>query len=312
MSTFNLRRIDLNLLGIFEVVYEERNQRKAAERLFMTQPAVSAAISRLRDNVQDRLFLVSPRGLTPTPKADELYKAFHAALGVIRTNLGNGETFRPDECQRIFRVAIEYGSGAALALPLFNRLRALAPNARLQIQTIPDEMIRLARLKTGELDISISQTRTLESEIESARFNLHQGVFVVREGHPRISQSPDLGAMTREEYVLVHGQPMTYENPEMDTLVACIRDRLVLEVPSATVIPQIVRRTDLATIMSRQTLEALDCSQGLQIFDLPITYVRGTAFVHWSVNADQAMRWFRERVLEEMRELTDASESAEK
>jgi DNA-binding transcriptional LysR family regulator len=149
MSTFNLRRIDLNLLGIFEVVYEERNQRKAAERLFMSQPAGSAAISRLRDIVQDRLFIVTARGLTPTPKADELYAAFHAALGVIRTQLGTGGTFSPSESQRIFRVAIEYGSGAALALPLFDRLRALAPNARLQIQTIPDEAARLARLKSG-------------------------------------------------------------------------------------------------------------------------------------------------------------------
>lgn len=312
MSTFNLRRIDLNLLGIFEVVYEEKNQRKAAERLFMTQPAVSAAISRLRDIVQDRLFLVSARGLTPTPKADELYKSFHAALGVIRTNLDNGDNFSPDECQRIFRIAIEYGSGAALALPLFNRLRALAPNARLQIQTIPDEMARLARLKSGELDISISQTRTLESDIESAPFNLHKGVFVIREGHPRISQNPDLDAMSREEYVLVHGQPMAYENQELDALVACIRDRLVLEVPSATVIPQIVRQTDLATIMSRQTLEALDCSQGLQVLDLPITYGRGTAFVHWCLNADQATRWFKERVLDELKEMTRTSESTEK
>jgi DNA-binding transcriptional LysR family regulator len=309
MSTFNLRRIDLNLLGIFEVVYEERNQRKAAERLFMSQPAVSAAISRLRDIVQDRLFIVTARGLTPTPKADELYAAFHAALGVIRTQLGTGGTFSPSESQRIFRVAIEYGSGAALALPLFDRLRALAPNARLQIQTIPDEAARLARLKSGELDISISQTRTLESEIESAPINLHQGVFVVRSGHPRISDSPDVETMTREEFVLVHGQPMAYENQELDALVSCIKDRLVLEVPSAAVIPQIVRRTNLATIMSRQTLEALDCAEGLQIFELPISHVRGTAFVHWSVNAQEATQWFKELVLSEIRSLADGCSS---
>lgn len=312
MPTFNLRRIDLNLLSIFEVVYEEKNQRKAAERLFMTQPAVSAAISRLRDIVQDRLFLVSARGLTPTPKADELYKALHSALGVIRTHLGTGETFTPSECQRIFRMTIEYGSGAALALPLFNRLRARAPNARLQIQTIPDEVARVGRLKSGELDLSISQTRTLESDIESTPFNLHEGVFVVREGHPRISMTPDLEAMSREEFVLVHGQPMAYENRDLDALVACIRDRLVLEVPSAVVIPQIVRQTDLATIMSRQTLAALDYSEGLRIFDLPIRFGRATTFVHWSVNADKATQWFKEQVLDELRSMTEYSASAEK
>ena len=66
------RKIDLNLLTIFEAVYETRNQSRAAERLYMTQPSVSVAISKLRSLVGDRLFLVGPGGLSPTKKADTL------------------------------------------------------------------------------------------------------------------------------------------------------------------------------------------------------------------------------------------------
>ena len=204
-------------------------------------------------------------------------------------------------------MSIEYGSGAVLALLLLDCQPALAPNTRLQIQTIPDEAARLARLKSGELDISISQTRTLKSNIESAPINFHQGVFVVRVGHPRISDSADMETMTREEFILVRSQPMAYENQELDALVPCIKDRWVLEVPSAAVIPQIVRRTNLATFMSRQTLEALDCAEGLQMFELPINHVRGTAFVHWSVNAQEATQWFKELVLSEIRSLAEGT-----
>ena len=305
MSSFNLRRIDLNLLNIFEVVNEERNQRKASERLYMTQPAVSAAIARLREIVHDKLFLATSRGLTPTPKADELYKAVHASLGLIRTQLGTGGEFSVAECQRIFTVAIDYGSGAALALPLFQRLRALAPKAKLQIKTISEEQTRLEMIKSGELDVSVCQFRTVESGIESAPFNLHQGVFVVREGHPRISYAPDLETMTGEEFVLVHGQPMTYENSELDALVACVRDRIALEVPSAAVIPQIVKKTDLASIMSLLTLNALDCSDGLLIFELPSKQERATAYVHWREDADQASQWFKTLLLDVLRSIAN-------
>jgi DNA-binding transcriptional LysR family regulator len=305
MASFNLRRIDLNLLKIFEVLYEEKNQRKASERLFITQPAVSAALTRLREIVHDKLFLATSRGLTSTLKADELYKAVHASFGLIRNQLDYSGEFSPAECQRVFTVAIDYGSGAALALPLFNKLRAFAPKARLQIQTISEESTRLEMLKSGGLDLSICQFRTLESDIESSPFSLHQGVFIARKGHPRISQAPDFEAMTREEFVLVYGQPMAYENSELDALVACIRDRIALEVPSAAVIPHIVKGTDLVSIMSRLTLSALDCSGGLLICDLPTKQERATAYAHWCVEADLASSWFRELVLEELRSLSN-------
>ena len=113
--------------------------------------------------------------------------------------------------------------------------------------------------------------------------------------------------MAGEEFVLVHGQPLAYENSELDALIACIRDRIVLEVPSAAVIPHIIQQTDLATIISRQILEALGCLPALQVFDLPIRYGRGTAYVHWSLNADPATQWLRERVLGELRSLAGDS-----
>src|SRR6187402_2290916 len=86
-SMLNLRSVDLNLLPVFEAAYEEKNLSRAANRLAMTQPAVSHALSRLRHAFKDELFLRHPRGVTPTPLADQIYGRLGEALGLVRSTL---------------------------------------------------------------------------------------------------------------------------------------------------------------------------------------------------------------------------------
>ena len=77
----NLRSVDLNLLPVFEAAYEERSLSRAAERLAMTQSAVSHALTRLRALFKDELFVRQARGVLPTPAADRVYGKVHVALG---------------------------------------------------------------------------------------------------------------------------------------------------------------------------------------------------------------------------------------
>ena len=298
----NLRRIDLNLLTVFEVVYEERNQRKASERLFMTQPAVSSSVARLRDIVNDKLFSVTPKGLVPTPKATDLYNSIHPALGVIRSNLDVEEAFEPSECQRVFKLAVDYGSGAAVALPLFNQLRAHAPSAKLHIVNLPKSELIPEMMREGELDIVLSQYRLTDPFIESIPYNWHTGVIVVRKGHPRINSSLTVEDLASEDFVFVHGQPTSYDVSNMDNLLACIRDRVVLEVPTATVIPSIIRKSDMVSLISKQVFESLESSHELQVFDLPIDYPPAATFAHWKqdLSHDPSGQWFKEQFKEVM------------
>lgn len=308
MPRVNLRRIDLNLLTVFEVVYEERNQRKASERLFLTQPAISSAISRLREITQDRLFQNTPRGLIPTARADELYAGLRMALDQIRAELDSSDQFIAANSQRVFKLAVEYGSGAALILPLFKALRAEAPLSRLQIQSINEGEQAIESLKKGEIDLLISQRRFLEIGIDSEVFNLHQGVVVARENHPRIHKVPTLDTLMGEQFVLVHGQPMAYENKALDELVHCIKDLVVLEVPTAVLIPQIVRHTDLVSVISLQTLQAVEGAHGLQVFDLPAQGARANAYVHWQEQTDSGGQWFRAFALHHLPLILDVSD----
>jgi LysR family transcriptional activator for leuABCD operon len=107
----NLRGIDLNLLPVFEAAYEERSLSRAADRLAMTQSAVSHALSRLRSTFRDELFIRQASGVFPTPVAEMIYAKLRGALGSVRESVAETRGFDPKSSGRKFFVAISHPLG---------------------------------------------------------------------------------------------------------------------------------------------------------------------------------------------------------
>src|SRR5215471_18498646 len=123
---FDLRRIDLNLLTVFEAVHEVGTVSGAAERLALSQSAASHALARLRAACTDDLFVRAGQGLSPTPVANELYPVIKQALEALRASLAEASGFDPARSQRRFRVAIPHPLGPFYALDLNSRSRNCA------------------------------------------------------------------------------------------------------------------------------------------------------------------------------------------
>ena len=102
----NLSDKDLNLFVVFDVIYTERNLTKAGEVLGITQPAVSNALSRLRKNFNDELFVRTSKGMLPTPVAQNMVKDIRQALDLIRNSISESESFNPKTAQITFRISI--------------------------------------------------------------------------------------------------------------------------------------------------------------------------------------------------------------
>src|SRR5690242_2071048 len=117
----NLRSIDLNLLPIFEAVYEERSLSRAANRLAMTQSAVSHAMSR------NELFIRQARGVVPTPVAETIYGSLRNSLASVRESIAQMRDFDPRTSSRKFCVAIAHPLGPMIAVRLHERLALAAP-----------------------------------------------------------------------------------------------------------------------------------------------------------------------------------------
>ena len=107
----NLRSVDLNLLPVFEAVYEERSLTSAAQRLAMSQPAVSNAVARLRTVFNDELFVRHGRGVHRTSAADAVYAKLHGALGTMRESVSDARGFEPKSSTRSFFLSVSHRSG---------------------------------------------------------------------------------------------------------------------------------------------------------------------------------------------------------
>src|ERR1700757_1786703 len=102
----NWRQLDLNLLVVFDAVVQARNATRAAEKLNMSQPAVSHALARLRAALDDELFVRTPDGMEPTPQAEHLAPSVRQALAELAAALGNRATFEPRTAARSFAIAV--------------------------------------------------------------------------------------------------------------------------------------------------------------------------------------------------------------
>jgi len=232
--SLNLRRLDLNLLTVFEAVYEERSQQKASERLYMSQPAISNAISRLRSLLDDKLFYGN-KTVQTTHRADELYPQVHQALSLIRAEILEKTHFDAPQTRRHFTIAISYASGFILGSPILRRIETLAPGAKLIIRTIDphDEIPKL--LRDQSIDLAVSHRDFDDPMILSELCINFEMVAVVRKSHPRIQTAPTREALDLEDFVTVHDFNYPTNAGDLRELMDTSHARARIEVPNALI-----------------------------------------------------------------------------
>lgn len=182
METRELAKIDLNLLNSLQVLLEEQNVSRAAERLFITQPAMSKTLSRLRDLFDDPLFTRSSHGMQPTPKALELATDLAGILQEI-TGLVSGTRFDPATYSGEVTLALSEYIGVTLLPVLTHRLQSLAPLLNIRVITRVEN--QLGELSLGKLDfaIHIEQSR-YDKDFRVAPLGGSPPALLVRDTHP--------------------------------------------------------------------------------------------------------------------------------
>ena len=290
----NLRRIDLNLLTVFEAVFEERSQQRASERLHMSQPAISHAISRLRHLLGDPLFRGN-RILEPTTRAQALYPAIRHALDLVRAEFTDPTGFDPTQTRRTFHFGTSYGSGFLLGGALYSALSAKAPMARLAIHDLPDEKDLALWLRTQRVDLAVAGAPVTDPMLETAAGLDFRIVAVVGMAHPRLKGTPTLEEFRTERFVWVGQSEPVSEVPELQTFIRWAREQSPLEVPNALLLPTIVIQTELVALMPLSFAEPLRGAYPLRILPLPFEQVDRHSVVVWhrSLAGDPAVTWFR-------------------
>src|SRR5690606_13705732 len=147
-----LHQLDLNLLLAFDALMTQRNVTRAAEQCFISQPAMSHALNRLRQFFEDPLLVRSATGMVPTARAEALHRAVRQALGLLEQELGREERFDPATSGRRFVLSTTDYVECVLVPPLIRRLKTQAPGVRIEIEILRDRLPEGA-LANGEVDL---------------------------------------------------------------------------------------------------------------------------------------------------------------
>ncbi len=296
----HIKDIDLNLLRLFDAVYQTRNVSRAAEALDITQPAASQGLTRLRLLLNDPLFVRAAGGVQPTPAAVRLADAVRHALAILEQALIPAATFEPASSRRSFRIHMS-DIGEARFLPtLMARLGTRAPGLRLETAPVPAAEIA-SSLDSGRLDFAFGFLPTVQ-DTRSAVLLRDRYIVLLREGHPllprlrRLKGDALVAQMQSLEFVAVRSHSETLRILQMLRL----EDRLRLVTQHFLVLPGIVKATDLAVVMPRSIALGFGAGGGHAVVEPAFPLREFEVSLHWSRRAqdDPAHRWMRETITE--------------
>lgn len=291
----SLRRIDLNLLVILDALLSEQHVTRAAERLHLSQPAVSHALARLREVLGDPLLVRQGGGLVPTARALELAAPLAEALAQVQSLLAPN-LFDPASAKRTFRLAMS-DYGAAILLPgLVRTLRRAAPGIDLLIIHASREGM-LDGVLNGEIDLAAGVFPDLPAELRSTPlFEEHYACLVDRNSLPEDGVL-DLPTYLARPHVLLEMRGSG--TPEIERALTAIRERrhVAISLPHWSVAPQLIEGTDLILTVSSRGLLTID-QQKLLVVPPPF-HIPSFEFVlawHKRRGGDTALQWLNEQV----------------
>lgn len=295
----NLRRIDLNLLTVFETVYEDRNFTHAAKRLGMTQPALSNAIKRLREEVGDALFVRASGGVEPTVRADALAPHVATALNHVRLALAESGPFNPETTNHRFKVCVG-DFGESFCLPELFRSNEAGPS-QIQIAALGDAGREYVNdLRNGLIDLVWDFMPLEDGHLVSEIAFEDELVCIMRKDHPLANQP-----LTTENYMSMRHVAVRPTHNYVQTIERVLRkeslDRNVaVEVDHVTAMPFIVARTDFVALTAASIARNLGAGLGLIIKKLPFDAppVRVYQTWHRRMQEDPAHKWLRESLKE--------------
>lgn len=302
MDNASLHRFDLNLIKVFLAISDCRNLTQAANRLGLTQPAVSHALRRLRDDFGDPLFVRVGNGMEPSQTALALRPAFEQVMRLVGDTLQASRQFEPATSTRRFRVAMT-DTGEFVILPhLIAALQSAAPDATVQSMRIAPEDLPGA-LRTGQVDVAIGYQPGLDQTGAVGRPLLTDKIVCLfRADHPLAGQPWTAEAFADLSFIDVGRDATGYRMARQFIADLGIRYRTVAQLDHFTIVPEVLRRTDFVALFPQSVCRMMNRHGEFDHLDLPfsvptfdVKFWVGQAFA-----ADTALTWLYELLLNQM------------
>jgi len=292
---------DLNLFVIMNSIYTEGSLTKAAEVVGITQPAVSNALSRLREKFDDELFVRTGSGMVPTQKTENIIKDVQNALQLMQKSVNEPDEFKPESSQRTFRISLgDINEGRILAI-LMGKIEKEAPNVSVESYYSARDQVPHA-LATNELSFAVDPFIPNSKDTNSMKVFSDKFVIAHRANHPVTKVSNlDLDEMLKLKYINISNRKRGASVVEMEMQKMQLQPEMALRGQHYLVTPEIVRSTDLCLLCA----ETFAKKHGLSYVEIPLKVPPLEQYLIWhnSDDNDGSHIWMRNLIAESFNEV---------
>lgn len=302
----DLNKVDLNLFVVMDAIYAESSLSGAARRLYVTQPAVSAALGRLRDLFGDPLFVRNGRQMVPTPATENIIRQVRDALALMRSSIDQTYHFTPSTEERTFRFGMSDLAESIVLPSLYKVFEREAPNLRLQVMQL-NRREALRSLSAGQLDFVIDAPVLANEQLCHCPLFSGEYVAIVREDHPVLTQELTLERYLQLAHLHVSSRTtgLGYVDYALERLN--VKRRIVLRTQHYLMAGKLVAETDLcATVLSY-----FADFPGTRMLTLPFELEPQGHHLYWHHNrdSDPAIRWIKDTILQLQKNHSDERKS---
>jgi len=294
----DIRGVDLNLLKAFDALATERAVTRAGDRIGLSQPAMSHALSRLRDLFADDLFVRTPTGMEPTARAREIAPLVAAAIEHIEAALNLGIGFDPAKSGGIFTAGMAEYAEVALVGRLAAAFADRAPRATLRLTPLTGANAA-EQLDRGVIDVAVAHFNALPPHIESVLLLRDPFVVVAGRRHPITGQQLSVEAYAAANHILV--SPRGDTSGALDRILVDfgLRRRIALLVATYLALPAALAASDLVATVPSRTARQIAAIAEIEIMPLPIDFAMTVSMAwHRRAASEPAQAWFRSLLID--------------
>jgi DNA-binding transcriptional LysR family regulator len=293
---FTRANIDLNLLIVFDAVMQTRNLTRAGRRLGLSQPATSHALARLRGMLHDELFVRTPEGMQPTPRAQQMAGPVREALRTLSATL-EPDAFDPSRSTRQFTLAMNNYGARAVAPTLLRRVAATAPGVTLDIRPLGGADV-LDLLDDDGVDLALAVLTDGGERFKCTRAMQDDYVAVLDRGHSAAAEP----LLSIERFASIPHVMISSSDDDTAFVDEALEQRgfvrrIAARVPFLAIVLVLVG-SDLLVVMPRRVAKDLSVICPVVVKELPFPSPRISLSMIWHRRVDNqpAHRWLRDMV----------------
>ncbi|WP_249223002.1 LysR family transcriptional regulator [Noviherbaspirillum sp. L7-7A] len=296
----DIENIDLNLLRIFDALIRARNVTLAGELVGLSQPAVSYALNKLRVITADPLFVRTPRGMEPTPRAARMALPVREILEMVKRDVFLHDEFVPGTNNKSFTISLSDVGETVFLPPLLKRLRIDAPNIAIKSVSMMPARLEEA-LRCGDVDLAVGYFPDInKANFYQQHLFSHPFACLVRIGHQIIKTKLTMKQFLDASHIVIRPEGRSQEIFERYLEEQGIKRRIGLSIPHFMSVPYLLAESDMIVTLPLAIAQMFAKHGELKILPLPIESPTFDLKQHWHAryHRDAANQWLRRVIYE--------------